>query len=101
MRTQRQVRVISHKAIVRFSPGHPEAAASLGAWYRVTRRADWGSVADGRAVFPNADRVGDQYVFNIARNRYRPIAEINFRYRCVFIRDILTHTEHDRGRWQS
>jgi mRNA interferase HigB len=95
------VRVISHKAIVQYSRRHPDAAASLDIWYRVTRRADWGAFADVQAVFPNTDRVGGKWVFNIAHNRYRLIADINFRYRCVFIRDILTHAEYDRGGWQS
>jgi len=95
------VRVISHKAIVGYSRRHADAAAALDTWYRVARRADWGSFADIRAVFPNTDRVGGKYVFDIAHNRYRLIVEINFRYRCVFIRDILTHAEYDRGGWQS
>lgn len=93
--------VISRKAIVRYTERHAEAGASLDTWYRVTRRADWRSLADVRAVFPNADRVAGKYVFNIAHNRYRLIAEINFRSGCVFIRDILTHAEYERGGWQS
>jgi mRNA interferase HigB len=93
--------VFSHKPIVRYSKKHPDAAASLDTWYRLTRRADWRSFVDVRAVFPNADRVGGRYVFDIAHNRYRLIAEINFTYRSVFLRQILTHAEYDQGGWQS
>ena len=95
------MRVFSHKPIVRYSKRHPDAAASLDTWYRLVRKGEWRSFADVRAAFPNADRVGDKYVFNIAHNRHRLIAEINFTYRSVFIRHILTHAEYDQGGWQS
>jgi mRNA interferase HigB len=101
MRTWWWVRVISHKAIVRFGQRHPEAATSLDAWYRITRRADWSGFADVRTVFPSVDRVGASYVFDIPHNRYRLVAEVNFTHRCVFVRRILTHAEYDRRRWQS
>jgi len=101
MRTWRQVRILSHKAIVRYSQGHPDAAASLDIWYRGTLKADWQSFADVRAVFPNVDRVGKKYLFNIAHNRYRLITEIDFRHHWVFVGRLLTHAEYDRGGWES
>ena len=93
------MRVISRKAVVEYSERHADAAASLDAWYRVTRRAEWHRFADVQAVFSNVDRIGDKYVFNIAHNRYRLIAEINFQWHCVFVRRILTHAEYERERW--
>lgn len=93
------MRAISRKAVVEYSERHPDAAASLDAWYRLTRRTEWRRFADVRAVFPDVDRVGDKYVFNVAHNRYRLIVEINFQWRCVFVRQILTHAEYERGRW--
>jgi len=101
MRTYCRVRIFSHKAVVRYSQEHPDAAASLDTWYRTTLRADWRSFIDVRAVFPGADRVGRKYVFNVARNRYRLITEIDFKHHSVFIGRLLTHAEYDRGGWQS
>jgi mRNA interferase HigB len=94
------LRVFSHKPIVAYSENHPEAAASLDTWYRVTRRAGWRGFEDVRSVFPSVDRVGGKFVFNIAHNRHRFIAEINFKYRPVFVRASLSHAEYDRGGWE-
>jgi mRNA interferase HigB len=94
------LRVLSHKPIVLYSVKHPEAAASLDTWYRVTRRLDWKSLEDVKSVFPSVDRVGSKFVFNIAHNRHRLIAEINFKYRSGFVRAILSHAEYDRGGWE-
>jgi len=53
-----------------------------------------------RAVFPHADPVGDLTVFNIAGNKYRLIARVNYRTQKVFVRAILTHGDYDLGRWK-
>ena len=95
------MRVFSHRPIVPYSIKHPEAAASLDTWYRIVRRADWKGFEDVKNVFPSVDRVGGKFVFNIAHNRHRLIAEINFTYRSVFVRAILSHAEYDRGGWES
>ena len=72
----------------------------VNSWYRVTPRADWGSFEEVRTVFPSMDHVGSKFVFNIAHNSPRLIAEINFKYQSVFVRAILSHAEYDRGGWE-
>jgi mRNA interferase HigB len=94
------VRVISRKAIVDFVAGHSDALPSLDAWYRLALRARWRNPAEARTVFPHADPVGDLTVFNIAGNKYRLIARVNYRTQKVFIRAILTHDDYDSGRWK-
>lgn len=94
------MRVISRKAIVNFAAGHPDALSSLDAWYRLTLRARWRNLAEARTVFPHADPVGDLTVFNIAGNKYRLIARVNYRTQKVFVRAILTHGLYDSGRWK-
>jgi mRNA interferase HigB len=59
------VRVISKPAIRKFADMHPDALAPLMNWYRITKRADWGSLADVRSDFAHADIVGRRTVFNI------------------------------------
>ena len=51
-------------------------------------------------MFPSVDRTGSNFVFNIAHNRHRLIAEINFKYQSVFVKVILSHAEYDRGGWE-
>jgi mRNA interferase HigB len=53
-----------------------------------------------RAAFPTADQVGDLIVFNIGGNKYRLIASIHFNRAKVYVRNILTHREYDKGAWK-
>jgi mRNA interferase HigB len=94
------VRVISKRAITEFVANHSDSSPSLEQWYAVVRKAGWHSLADVKQVYPHADLVGRRTVFNIAGNRYRLIARINYRVKAVFVLDILTHAEYDRGWWK-
>ena len=84
------MRVISRPAILRFAEKHPDALAPLMNWYRITRRAEWGSLAELRSDFAHADIVGRRTVFNIHGNDYRLIARVNYVTQRVFILYILT-----------
>jgi len=88
---------MSRPAILRFSEEHRDALAPLLNWYRITRRADWDSLADVRKDFAHADIVGRRTVFNIHGNSYRLIARVNYRTKRVFILDILTHAAYTKG----
>jgi mRNA interferase HigB len=39
-------------------------------------------------------------VFNIAGNKFRLITAIHINTGTVYIRDVLTHSEYDKGRWK-
>lgn len=57
-------------------------------------------MAEARQDFPHADVVGPYTVFNIAGNRFRLIAKIDYRAKLILIRGILTHKEYDKGLWK-
>ncbi|OFW42357.1 MAG: hypothetical protein A3J28_10250 [Acidobacteria bacterium RIFCSPLOWO2_12_FULL_60_22] len=95
------MRVISRGAIVDFSRKHTDAYVSLMNWYRITKRAEWESLADVRRDFSHADVVGRRTVFNIKGNKYRLIARVNYRTQRVFILRILTHEEYAKGAWKA
>ena len=88
------MRVISKPAILKFAEGHHDALVPLMNWYRITKRADWGSLAEVRSDFAHADIVGRRTVFNIHGNTYRLIARINYKTKRVFILYILTQVEY-------
>ena len=69
-------------------------------WYAVTKRARWTSLADAREDFRHADQVGRFTVFNIAGNKYRLIATIKYEWQMVYIRQIPTHADYDKGKWK-
>ena len=86
-------------AILQFSDRHKKALVPLMNWYRITRRADWKSLVEVRCDFAHADLVGRRTVFNIHGNDYRLIARVNYQTKRVFILNILTHSEYNKGDW--
>ena len=94
------MRVISKPALVEFSGRHRDALVPLMNWYRITRRAGWGSLTEVRSDFAHADIMGRRTVFNIHGNSYRLIARVNYNTKRVFILHILTHVEYSKGDWK-
>jgi mRNA interferase HigB len=94
------VRVISRLAIAKFAEKHPDALAPLMNWYRITKKADWVSLAETRSDFAHASLVGRRTVFNIHGNDYRLIARVNYKTKRVFILHILTHADYSKGDWK-
>lgn len=93
------MRVIKRGALVAFWERHPDARASLEAWYAVVRQATWRNPAEMRSVYGNGDIVGRRTVFNIAGNKYRLIARVNYPAQRIFVLFILSHAEYSRGKW--
>ncbi len=92
--------VISYKAIREFKAVRPDAGPALDNWYRVSAGCKWKSFREVKQVFGSADWVRPYVVFNVAVDKYRLIAEINFRSQTLFIRHILTHQEYSEGKWK-
>jgi mRNA interferase HigB len=94
------MRIIKRGALVSFWQEHPDARPSLESWYAVVRRARWTTPAEMKAVYRHADLIGRRTVFNIAGNKYRLVARVNYQSQRVFVLYILTHAEYDRGAWK-
>ena len=94
------MRIIKRGALESFWRTHPDAKASLESWYAVMGQAHWKTSAELKQVYPGADFIGRRTVFNIAGNKYRLIARVNYQSQCVFVLYILTHANYDRGAWK-
>jgi mRNA interferase HigB len=94
------MRVIALSTLKAFWSSSPEYADAIQpgmAWYRETLRADWATPAQVKAQFSSASILKDgRVVFNIAGNKYRLVAWINYPYRVVYIRFFGTHGQYDR-----
>lgn len=97
----RKVHIVSHKAIRIFCEKHPKATNAFHYWYKAAKSATWSKFPEVRQTFNTADFVTPYTVFDIGGNKYRLIAEINFRRQILFIRRILTHKEYEKGAWKS
>jgi mRNA interferase HigB len=94
------MRIIKRGALEQFWQKHPDAKAGLESWYAVVRRANWETPVELKQVYRNADLVGRRTVFNIAGNKYRLIARVNYQTQRVFVLHLLTHAEYDKGAWK-
>jgi mRNA interferase HigB len=93
------MRVIKRAALEHFWLRHPDAKTSLESWFAVVQTASWRTPVEIKRVYANADLVGRRTVFNIAGNKYRLIARVNYQAQLVFVLYLLTHAEYDRGTW--
>lgn len=91
---------ISRKKLRGFWERHPDAQIPLASWYRLMEKGTFRNFAELRMTFPTVDKMGDLYVFNIGGNKYRLIAAIEFEWRKVFIKAVLTHRKYDQGDWK-
>jgi mRNA interferase HigB len=101
--------IISRKTLLEAGKQHgTKVAARLDSWYRIAKRARWGSLEDVLRTYPHADGVtvgkGDQKrvytVFNIGGNDFRLITKIFYDDETILIRHVLTHAEYDKGDWK-
>ncbi len=97
--------IIAYPMLRNFFTKHPTSESSLTAWYKILKRTDFSNFNQLRAVFPSADIVKNEQgknltVFNIHGNEIRLIAAIHYNTKTMYIRDILTHAEYDKGRWK-
>ena len=94
------VRIISKRKLREFWEKQPEAKEPLLDWYNVTRKAAWQNLAEARESFRHADPVGDCTVFNVKGNDYRLTTVIKYRVQRVYVLNVLTHKEYDKGKWK-
>ena len=93
----RVIAVSTLKAFWKDKPEYQDAEAPTMAWYREAVKADWSSPAEVKLQFGNASILKDgRVVFNIAGNKYRLVAWINYPYCVLYVRFIGTHAQYDQ-----
>ncbi|MHB8483713.1 MAG: type II toxin-antitoxin system HigB family toxin [Nitrospiria bacterium] len=94
------MRIVSKKRLIEFGKRHPDAKEPLSSWHHIVSKRDFVHFVDLRTVFRTVDVVGKFTVFNIGGNKYRLIVSIHYNRRIVYIRQVLTHSEYDAGKWK-
>ena len=94
--------VISYKRIREFIKDHPDSAIKLVRWYKWMKKGKFRNLNEIKRKFSSVDYIGnDRYVFNIAGNRYRLVAMINFKAKRTYIRYIGTHAKYNKTNCKS
>jgi mRNA interferase HigB len=94
------VRVVGERRLREFIQRHPKASEPLTNWVDVVEHSVWKNPAELRRTFSSADFVGQFTVFNIGGNNFRLITFVHYRRQIVFVKQILTHGEYDKGKWK-
>jgi len=92
------MRVLAKSTLREFwasQPRYAEAEEPMSAWYSVCLRAEWRTPVDVRATFGSASFVKNNVVFNIAGNKYRIVANIDYRRQAMFVKFVGTHEQYD------
>ena len=91
------MRLIAKKTIVYFYTVHAMAKGSLEAFAEEVKAANWQKPSDVIEAYPSADVItGKRFVFNIKRNSYRLVADVEFRLSQLYIVWIGTHAEYSK-----
>ena len=92
------MRVIAKRTLRQFweQPDHDNAERPLTEWYHLVSKASWQTPQQLKADLRNASILkSGRVVFNIAGNKYRIVAWINYPYRVLYIRFVGTHRDYD------
>ena len=91
------MRIIAKRTLREFWSKHADAEQPLKAWHDEILKASWPKPSDIKAMYRNASFVANnRVVFNIAGNKYRLVAAIDYRRQALFIKFVGTHAEYDR-----
>jgi mRNA interferase HigB len=91
------MRIISRKRLVDFWEIHPDAEQPLRAWYAETKKANWKTPAEIKAIYRSVSILPhNRVVFNIKGNDYRMVVIVEYTQGKLFIRFSGTHSEYDR-----
>ncbi|CCQ56442.1 type II toxin-antitoxin system HigB family toxin [Crocosphaera watsonii] len=93
--------VISRRILRDFCRTHADSCDALFDWYRVASKANWSNLNDVQKTYKSAESVGNFTVFNIKGNHYRLIVDIIYSSQRIYIKDILTHAQYDKGGWKN
>ena len=95
------MRIIAKSRLMALAAAHGDCVHQMADWYNITSKALWHNLSDVRQTFRHADLVGDKTVFNIKGNSYRLITVIRYDLGIIYINDLLTHAEYDKGKWKT
>ena len=74
---------------------YADAEEPMSAWYTVCLKAEWRTPTDVRATFGSASFVRSNVVFNVAGNKYRIVANIDYQRQAMFVKFVGTHAQYD------
>jgi mRNA interferase HigB len=94
------VRLVHREKLLEFAAKSKDCEASLSAWAKAIESGTYKHFIALKRTFGSADYVKPYAVFDIAGNKCRLAALINYELGIVSIERVMTHAEYDRGKWR-
>lgn len=90
------MRVISMKVFRDFYLKHPEVETGIKIWSKKVKSAAWEKSIDVLETFPGSRPIkNDRVIFNLRRNEFRLIVQVNYLRQTVYVVFIGTHQQYD------
>jgi len=93
------MRVIAKRTLNGFweKPGCIDAERLLTEWHNMMLKAAWITPQELKAEIRTASIIkGGRVVFNVAGNKYRLVAAIDYTHQIAWVKFIGTHAQHDQ-----
>ena len=95
------MKLIGREKVEIFKKKHPNARKALDRFVKLIEGAEFKTPQGVKELFGvNVDFVGSHTVFDVAGNKVRAIAKVEFGIQVVLITHVLTHDEYDKGKWR-
>ena len=90
------MKLIGKKLLHEFKEKHADARSQIESWEAEAEEAQWQTPHELKGRYPKASLIkNQQVVFDICRNKYRLLTQINYKNSIVLIKKIGTHKEYD------
>lgn len=91
------MRIIAVGTLKKYYEAHPETETGLKIWIQKVKSASWEKPDEILNTFRLARPIGNgRVIFNINKNDYRLIVQVNYDRQTVFVCFIGTHQEYDK-----
>lgn len=88
--------LLGKKLLYDFKEKHADARSHIDSWEAEVEEAQWAAPHNLKARYPKASILSNQQVvFNICGNKYRLLAQVNYKNNIVLVKKIGTHKEYD------
>ena len=90
------MKLLGKKLLQDFKEKHADARSQVESWEVEAEEAQWRTPHELKSRYPKASLIkNQQVVFDICRNKYRLLTQINYKNGIVLIKKVGTHKEYD------
>lgn len=91
------MKLIGKKILHVFKEKHADARSQIESWIIEIEEGTWNTPHELKQRYPKASIVRNQQViFNICRDKYRLLTQVNYKNGIVLVQKMGTHKEYDK-----